>query len=361
MARRAFVDGRWVDAPDAPQLPSPAQPPAAQPPAAPPAGAASLNHASAVISGLQDRFGPQPLVAENSSFSAQETPQLQQTAANLTATPAARQGGVVMGDAELNQRRRSAFLDASDSMSGLKAVRGLLGEQAQARGADLAGGGSIPSIKFLEAQLAKNPAKTQATKTADLSQADQAVWGKMAFDNQPIGQVIQGAGGAVNEAPATGTPALEGGGLSPSQIAGQSFAAATPELAPQAAIPSGAPRAAVNAYMQTALKGKLQAGQQPLDQIAQWQLTPQPITAPRTDPGREAKLAAFAAQRETPPTTEGEALLAAGASNPFGTRGGLFKPGNTVNLGFADPSKLPPLNSTGHYSGANPGNYQRLF
>jgi hypothetical protein len=314
-----------------------------------------------VISGLQDRFGPQPLVAENSSFSAQETPQLQQTAANLTATPAARHGGVVMGDAELNQRRRSAFLDASDSMSGLKAVRGLLGEQAQARGADISGGGAIPSVRFLEGQLAKHPAQAAAKPMQDLSAADQKAWGQMAFEGQPITSVLQGASGAVAKVPSTGTPALEGGGLSPSQIAGQSFAAATPELAPQAVIPSGAPRAAVNAYMQTALKGKLQNAQQPLDQIAQWQVTPQPITAPRTDPGREAKLAAFAAQRETPPTTEGEALLAAGASNPFGTRGGLFKPGNTVNLGFADPSKLPPLNSTGHYSGANPGNYQRLF
>ena len=355
MARRAFVDGRWVDAPDAPQLPSPAQPPAAQPPA----GAANLNNASAVVSGLQDRFGTQPLVAENPSFSVGETPQLQQTAANLTATPAARHGGVVMGDDELNARRRSAFLNSSDSISGLKAVRGLLSEQAAARGADLAGGGSIPSIKFLEAQLAKNPAKAQATKTADLSEADQAAWKQMAFDNQPITQVIQGAAGAVNEAPATGTPALEGGGLSPSQIAKVGFEAQ------EQVVPSGAPRAAVNGYMQTALKGKLQATQQPLDQVAQWQLTPQPITAPRVAPGREAMLAAFAARREKPPSTEGEALLAVGASNPYGTRNGQFKPGNTVNLGFADPSQLPPLNSTGHYSGvsygSNPGNYQRLF
>ena len=356
MARRAFVDGRWVDAPDAPQLPSPAQPPAAQPPAAqPPAGAANLNNASAVVSGLQDRFGTQPLVAENPSFSVGETPQLQQTAANLTATPAARHGGVVMGDDELNARRRSAFLNSSDSISGLKAVRGLLSEQAAARGADLAGGGSIPSIKFLEAQLAKHPAKNSTVAVKDLPESEQQVWSQMAFEGQPITQVIQGAGGVVNDAPATGTPALEGGGLSPSQIAKVGFEAQ------EQVVPSGAPRAAVNGFMQTALKGKLQATQQPLDQIAQWQLTPQPITAPRVDPGREAMLAAFAARGEKPPTTEGEAVLAAGASNPFGTRGGQFKPGNTVNLGFADPSQLPPLNSTGHYSGVNPGNYQRLF
>lgn len=346
MSRRAFVDGRWVDAPDAPNLPAPAAAP----------GAASLSNASAVISGLQQGFGTTPAVAEDASFSVSDAPQLQTTAANLSAGGggAASRAGV-MSDDELNQRRRRAFLDGKDSMSGLAAVRGLLGEQAQARGADISGGGAIPAVRFLEAQLAKHPAKNKTVAVKDLPEADQKVWGQMAFKDQPITQVLQGAGGAVAEAPATGTPALEGGGLSPGQIARVGFDA------PEPVVPSGAPRAAVNGYMQTALKGRLQASQQPLDEIAQWQLTPQPIQAPRTDPGREARLAAFAARRETPPTTESEAVLAAGAGNPFGTRGGQFKPGNTVNLGFFDAKALPPLNSTGHYSGANPGNYTRLF
>lgn len=329
--------------------------PAARPPAPAPAapGADALEQAGAVVSGLQQQYfsGP-PLIAETPSVYVQPTPDQEIAIRNLAPGAAPAAAGV-MDDAQLNQRRRSAFLDAKDSMSGLAAVRGLLSEQAQARGADLSGGGPIPSVRFLEAQLAKTPARQSITKTADLPEADQQVWGQMAFENQPITQVVQGAGGAVMEPPATATPAVSGGGLAPEQIAQAGFAAQ------EQIIPSGAPRAAVNGYMQSALKEKLRATQQPLNEVAQWQLTPQPIQAPRTEPGREAALAAFAARREQPPTTEGMGLLAAGAGNAFGTRGGQFKPGNTVNLGFVDASKLPPLNSAGFYAGVrlNPGNF----
>ena len=349
-ARPAAPPARPATQPRA-AAPQPSRPAPAPAPAAP--GADALEQAGAVVSGLQQQYfsGP-PLIAETPSVYVQPTPDQEIAIRNLAPGAAPAAAGV-MDNAQLNQRRRSAFLDAKDSMSGLAAVRGLLSEQAQARGADLSGGGPIPSVRFLEAQLAKNPARQSVAKTADLPEADRQVWGQMAFENQPITQVIQGAGGAVMEPPATATPAVSGGGLAPEQIAQAGFAAQ------EQIIPSGAPRAAVNGYMQSALKEKLRATQQPLNEVAQWQLTPQPIQAPRTDPGREAALAAFAARGEQPPTTEGMGLLAAGAGNAFGTRGGQFKPGNTVNLGFDDASKLPPLNSAGFYAGVrlNPGNF----
>jgi hypothetical protein len=139
------------------------------------------------------------------------------------------------------------------------------------------------------------------------------------------------------------------------------FNPATPELAPS----GGLPQAAIGNWLQSDhFKSRLRASDTPLDQVAAWQLTPQPVATPKTDPGREARLAAFAATGDAPPTTEGEAVLAAGAGNAYGTRAGQFVPGATMNLGFLDPSELPPLNSQGFYSGvklgANPGNY-RLF
>jgi hypothetical protein len=122
---------------------------------------------------------------------------------------------------------------------------------------------------------------------------------------------------------------------------GQTQVALAPPLAP----PGGLPQGTLNDYLHSdAFTKKLRASDQPLNEIAQWQLTQQPITAPREDPGRDAMHAAFAAQGETPPTTAGQAVLAAGAGSAFGTRSGQFLPGATMNLPQLDPNKLPPRN-----------------
>jgi hypothetical protein len=243
-------------------------------------------------------------------------------------------------EVDLETRRRRAFLDGSDSMSGLKAMRGVLADELTARGGGdaLAKGGAIPSVKFLEAQIAKQgPA-------AGLGYDGNRNW---TASNDKAGE--EATLRAMAGSPAGANPA----GAGPGEIAATGFSSNVPQLA----APGGLPQKAINDYMQTALRGKVSAAAQPLSEIADWQLTTQPIPALRQDPGRDAALAAFAARGERPPTTPGEAVLAAGAGNAFGTRGGQFKPGNTLNLGHLDPEQLPPLNSSGYYSGYNPGNF----
>jgi hypothetical protein len=312
-------------------------------PAAPAPGDASLSHASGVVQSIAGSFPSTPAMPP------METAQVGVDGSGLSSpapvgSTAGEATGAVRSAQDLELARRSAFLNGSDSMAGLKAMRGVLSDEVKARGGSLEEGGPIPSIKFLEAQLAKLQPKTAAAESG------RSGLGQAAPPRQATHAFLGGAG---DEGPATGTPAVEGGGLNPSQIAQVGHGAQTPDLAP-----SGAARAGVNAYLQSdVFKSKIRGSDTPLNEIARWQLTPGVITAPRTDPGREARLAAFAAQKESAPQTEAEALLAVGASNPYGTRNGQFKPGNTLNLGFVDPSQLPPLNSSGHYSGVNPGNY----
>ena len=345
MARRAFVDGQWVDAPDAPQLPPAARPPAAQPPAAapapaaPPAGAGSLERAGAVLGNLAASYGTTPVIASDAPVS------VDQSGMGIGGSPLAvgtsKGNGQWRRPEDLETARRRAFLDSKDSMSGIRAVRNLLSEEVTNRGGDATAGGSIPSIRGLEGQLAKlGPAKG--------IQSDSN--GNWIVSNDSAGEE------ATRQAMSFGNPAAAAGNRiagGPDAVAPQAFDSAMPQLAPSGNLP----QAGMNAYMQGAMKQKLQANQQPLNEIASWQVTQKPITALREDPGRDAKLAAYAARGEQAPTTPGEAVLAAGAGNAYGTRAGQFKPGNTLNLGFLDPDQLPPLNSKGHYTAYNPGNY----
>lgn len=325
MARRVQVDGQWVEAPDAPVLPAPA--------AAPP-GEARLNQASGVLASLSGQAIP-PVAAslENAPVSVDQS--------GLTAfnggESTAKASGNWRSPEDLESARRRAFLDGSDSMAGLKAARQVLSDEVTARGGDVSGGGSVPSMKFLEAQLAKLGPAPGIQYGKD---------GRWEVPNNAAGEA------ATRQAMAFAAPETMAK-AAPAAIAEQAFDPQAPQLAPSGNLP----QAAVNAWMQTGLREKLQATQLPFDQVAQWQVTPQPIPALRQDPGREQMLAAFAAKGEQAPTTEGEALLAVGAGNVFGSRSGQFKPGNTVNLGFVNPESLPPLNSSGHYSGYNPGNY----
>ena len=293
--------------------------------------------------------------------------QLGQLAVGGTATSGTATGGTT-ADArqqwrspeELESARRRAFLDSKDSMSGLRAVRNLLSEEVTNRGGAATGGtvtGSIPSIAGLEAQLHKlgpAPGIQYDAKgnwiTSNDEAGEKATFRAMAFPGASTGG-------------ASTSGASTGGASTPRQTTAEraaaiGFDAATPNLAPS----GGLPQAGINSYIQSdVFKNKLRASDIPLNEVAQWQLTAQPITAPRQDPGRDAKLAAFAATGDVPDSSPGEAVLAAGAGNAYGTRGGQFVPGATMNLGFLDTEKLPPLNSQGYYSSANPGNYRRLF
>lgn len=261
-------------------------------------------------------------------------------ASNAPAAPAASNPGGWRSDDELEAARRAAFLGGSDSMAGLKAMRGLLSDEARNRGIDLKDGGPIPSIRFLEQKLA---GARRAPDTANVLR-----------DNAQFPERPEFAG-----VPSVDTDANR-------SAIGDALTAQPLSDRP---VDSRLAASAVNAYLQSdQFKQKVRASQQPAWWPASWQSAPVAITAPRQEPGREAMLAAFGALGEQPLTTPGEAVLAVGAGNAFGTRGGQFKPGNTVNLGEIPKDKLPPRNSTGHYSGAaigdlrgyqfnNPGNF----
>ena len=382
MARRVQVNGQWVDAPDAPILPPAPQQvaTASPPPSVPqPAGVASLENASAVLRDMRGSFGTTPRIAQDAPLSVDASGLAAPGSSLGTATDAVAGGGAKWRSQEdLDLARRRAFLDGKDSMAGMKAVRGLLAEEVANRGGDVSAGGSIPSVSFLEGQLAKlGPAKGIKTNekgewtVGNDKAGEDATLQAMGFGGPAKGIQIDSQGNwtvgndsageaATLQAMAFGDSAAAGGNRmagGPDAIAAKAFNPETPQLAPSGNLP----QAAVNEWMQTALRGKVSAGQQPLDQVATWQVTPQPIPGLRQDPGRDAALAAFAARREAAPTSPGEALLAVGAGNAYGTRAGQFKPGNTMNLGFFDPRQLKPLNSDGHYSGYNPGNFQALF
>ena len=300
--RRVLIDGQWVDAPAAPVLPPPQTPQGQTPQGQTPQGQTPQGRTTTDPGWFTGpaKFEQNPAVTISSEQGGPEAFNKREAGGGRTAE-------------ELEIARRRAFLDGKDSMAGLKAVRNVLSEEVTGRGGDLSGGGSIPSIRFLEQQLAQLPAK--------------------------------------------------GSGMDTAKITEQAFAKETPQLAAPLAPSGNLPQATVNEWLQNGLSQKLRASAQPLNEIAQWQLTPQPIPALRQEAGREAMLAAFAAKGEPAPTTEGEAFLAVGAGNVLGSRSGQFKPGNTVNLGFLDASQLPPLNNSGHYSGFNPGNYgfSKLF
>ena len=363
-------------APQRAAAPAPAARPAAAPaPAvatAPPrpttgSGAADLENAGNLLGSIGFQRPVPGAVSRDALVGAVATPEQQKAIGIEGGQLGTALNSVQPSEVDLETRRRRAFLDGSDSMSGLKAMRGVLADELTARGGGdaLAKGGAIPSVKFLEAQIAKQgPAPGlgydgNRNWTASNDKAgEQATLRAMGAGPAPgLGYDGQGSWTASNdkagEEATLRAMSASPAGATPGQIAQVGLDASTPALAAS----GGLPQKAINDYMQTALRGKVSAGAQPLNEVAKWQVTPQPIPALRQDPGRDAALAAFAARGEQAPTSPGEAVLAAGAGNAFGTRGGQFKPGNTLNLGHLDPEQLPPLNSSGYYSGYNPGNF----
>ena len=261
-----------------------------------------------------------------------------------SATPA----GVAMDPETLAARRRAAFLNATDSMSGIKAVRGLLADEIAKRSAGTVSASANSSVKGLEGQLAALPVAPGRQPLNGIGRDEK---GSLIASNDKTGEDM-------TLRMMQFTPSADG-----AQSA--SVAQAPVAMAPVPTAPSGGlPQATVNNYLQSdGFKDRVRSTAEPIKDVAKWQLNGMSTPAPRTDPGRDGMLAAFAAQGEKAPTTPGEAVLAAGAGNAFGGRGGMFKPGNTVNLGQLDPSKLPPLgrgserrsNNYGAFN--NPGNW----
>ena len=278
---------------------------------------------------------------------------------------------------DLATRRRAAFLNASDSMSGLKAVRSLLADEARAQGADISAGGAIPSIRFLENEIAKRQPMVRDISIAEASENDRQVFQQMQFPDNPITRVSEVT------VPAWGQPSTPAGpvpiGQLPAgdravfrqmQFPGQPITqvmrggtAGAPVNQPAATpLPSGAGRAVIDAYMRDELANKVRQSTPPLSEVAPWQTASVNYAAPRTDPGRDGMLAAFAAKGEKPPSTPGEAFGRLAAAAPLGGRGGQFKEGNSFRLGHVDPRLLRPMGSSGlRISGSayleNPGNF----
>jgi hypothetical protein len=368
MARRVQINGRWVDAPDAPLLSGAGTTGAGTTGA----GTSDLQNASNILSGITGNFAPAGRIAGTAMADwqakakapagaaiIQATRSMPSTtgaapAAGFAPTPgaapavgswnqalatsmpaglAAATTGIEPAAVDLETRRRRAFLDSKDSMAGMRAVRGVLSDEVTRRGGTPAAA-NVASVRGLEGQLAKlGPAKG------------------LGYDGQGNWTASDDAAGEA--------ATLQAMAFTPGTVSNDAAGDAA-VLQSMAFAPSGnLPQATANNYLQSdQFKNRVRSLDQPLNEVAPWQMTAQTITAPRQDPGREGMLAAYAARREAPPTTEGEAVLAIGAANPMGTRAGQFKPGNTVNLGHIDPTKLKPRNSTGYYSDpyGNPGN-----
>jgi hypothetical protein len=236
-------------------------------------------------------------------------------------------------------------------MAGIRAVRGILADEVKRRGGTPTAEPQA-TVKGLEAQIASAQVAPGITygkggqwETTNDKAGEQATLDAMSFEKHPLapGTQVDSSGVAQNPAaPAVGDQAMVGFGIRDQVLA-----------------PSGnLPQATVNNYLSSdTFKQKLRASDQPLNEIAKWQLGTQPIAAPREDAGRDATLAAFAAQGVPRPAGAGEAVLASMAGTAAGTRGGQFKPGNTVMLPQLDPTKLKPLGIGGFVSSPSAWGY----
>jgi hypothetical protein len=250
-------------------------------------------------------------------------------------------------EAELAEARRAAFLGASDSMAGIRAVRSILADEVKRRGGTPTAEPQA-TVKGLEAQIASAQVapgirygKGGQWETTNDKAGEQATLDAMSFEKHPV----------IAQTPVSGTP-VSGSAVGDQAMVG--FGIRDRVLAPSGNLP----QATVNDYLSSdAFKGKLRASDQPLNEVAKWQLGTQPLAAPREDAGRDATLAAFAAQGVPRPAGAGEAVLAAMAGNAAGTRGGMFKPGNTVMLPELDPTKLKPLGIGGFVSSPSAWGY----
>lgn len=265
-----------------------------------------------------------------------------------------------------NASRRSAFLGASDSVAGLNAVRKQLSDEAAALGVDVSAGGPIPSIRFLEAEIAKRRGGGGFGSAPGVATPESSGGGQvLQLSQQPLAAAQPFLPPAGEKASGGLERAAIGRGFSPRQdMTMRPYEQADMQVAfgGPAQMPSEAPRAVVDAYMRDALANKVRQSMPPLNEVAPWQTGGINIAAPRTEPGRDAMLAAFAAQGEKHPSTPGEGLGMLMAGTAAGTRNGQSKPGNSYLLGHVDPKLLPPLGSSGlRISGGgffqNPGNF----
>ena len=234
---------------------------------------------------------------------------------------AAAGGRAAMSDADLEAAQTRAFMGASDSALGAKAVRELLHGELAARGETLDPNVNKYSIGSLRQMLAKRPGSGAV--------AQDAIREVPAVTDQ--GTVVQPFGDGRDPKFTVDAKGLDGPSGSLVPRAEQRY----PSLSE-----------VVDGYMTspTGLPAKLAANpanQVPLDQPATWENAN--ITIDRGTGVNDGALAALASSGLAPAPSKGQEVAAALAGNYGGNQSlqGLY------NLGYVDPDKLPPAYSQG--------------
>jgi hypothetical protein len=237
------------------------------------------------------------------------------------AAAAAAGGRAPMSDDALEAARRQAFMGATDSAMGAKAVRQLLFDEARARGLQTGSDANKHSIGNLTQLLASKPSGAAAQ---DSIRPVPAV-----TEN---GTVVQPFGDGRDpkfsvDAKGLGGPGGDG-------------------MVPRAEQRWPSLSEVVDGYMtsENGLRGKLAANpenQVPLDRPAAWENAN--FTVDRGTGVDENALAALASSGLAPDPSRGQEVAAALAGNYGGNQSlqGLY------NLGYVDPDKLPPAYSRG--------------
>jgi hypothetical protein len=226
-------------------------------------------------------------------------------------------GGMATG---LDERRRRAFLDAPDSLSGANAVRQVLSDELRSRGGQPQGGqpqegqpqGGHPGIRFLDAALGRLP-------------------------QPPFNPDDAYRAGKAQQAAPVGFTGSAGPGIAGSGIAGEGAPAVSREdIDRWMTHPAGLRARFVNDPLST-----------PVD------LRQKPIVI--SDDGsnyRSAFAAAGASLGVKPQTTPAERAFLSGV---LGGRDPGTKGDRTRRLPMIDPATLPPVNSAGYaFSPSNP-------
>lgn len=396
--------------------------PAAKPdPAAPPQVAPAAPPAPTAGAPLPPRQGQPVAVASQSGGVAKATPE-QPAPMAFGYQPTLKDGQSLdqLSDSEFERERRDAFLNGKDSMAGMRQVRELLA-QRNGYSAEQARTMSVAALEQPKAGASSSSVTKTSIPTWNLTNGDgpgaQGDYGTVGEQDLnkvlqylesggPVPRVVQQSyealpafGGAMDFEVNDGTLRAFGDLNTNANDAGTQAAAAIKHNATLAApggpvieqqssadgqisagagdlhsaqelnvpsysqagvmVPGGAEfKGVLNDYMQAAGGLRARLSNAPLDQVAPWQMSQQPITL-NGDNTRDARLAAFAAAGEQDPSrSQTEAL----AASPFGTRDGQSMAGSTVDLSGLDARKLygtsdRPTQVRSGVPGFNPGNY----
>jgi len=237
---------------------------------------------------------------------------------------------------ELDERRRRAFLDAPDSLSGANAVRQVLSDELRSRGGQPQGGqpqggqsqggqpqGGHPGIRFLDAALGRLP-------------------------QPPFNPDDAYRAGKAQQAAPVGFTGSAGSGTAGSGIAGEGAGPTGAGLAGAAPVVS---REDIDRWMSDPAGLRARFVSDPLSTPVD--LRQKPIVI--SDDGsayRSAFAAAGASLGVKPQTTPAERAFLSGV---LGGRDPGTKGDRTRRLPMIDPATLPPVNSAGYaFSPSNP-------